>query len=397
MADRHVDHLLIGGGIASASAAAALRAAGASGSVAVIGRELDAPYHRPPATKGYLTGVQDKASAQIHPEGWWAEHDVELLVRTGVLSLDPAAKEVKLATKEVVSYSTALVATGAMVRRLMVDGSDLDGLHYIRALGNADAIRKDLEEAAAKEVVLVGGSYIGCEVAASLAQLGYRCTILMQEDEPMQRGVGPIAGAWVRGQLEANGITVRGGVDVEGFAGSGERIEEVLLAGGDRVRADVVVAGVGVTPDVMLAKKAGLPIGPLGGVQCDAGLRVDGHDGLWAAGDMCEFASVLHGTAKRIEHEEVARTHGEHVGRAMAGADEPYREVPYFWSDLGDWGGLEHIGAASEWATEDVTGDAGGHAFGITYKDAEGRTVAALSVNGGMELDAARAEIASRG
>lgn len=393
MPDRHVDHLLIGGGIASATAAATLRAEGATGSILLVGRELDAPYHRPPATKGYLQGAEGKADALVHPAEWWAENDVELATRTSVLSLDPVAKTAKLSTKEEVGYGTALIATGAMVRRLPLDGASLDGLHYVRALMNADQIRKDLEAAGAKAVVLVGGSYIGCEVAASLTLLGYECTVLMQEEEPMERGFGPQVGRWVRSVLEDHGITVRGGADVEAFTGSGERIEEVLLAGGERVKADAVIVGAGALPDVMLAKKSGLEIGPLGGVVCDHGLKVT--DGLWAAGDMAEYHSVLHGTAKRIEHEQLAADHGAHVAKAMLGSEEPFAEVPYFWTDLADWGSIEHVGAAKDWASEEVEGDIASGTFGVTYRDAEGNLVAALSANGGGDLDAARAALSA--
>jgi 3-phenylpropionate/trans-cinnamate dioxygenase ferredoxin reductase subunit len=394
MADRHVAYLLIGGGIASATAAATLRAEGATGSVLVVGRELDAPYHRPPATKDYLRGSVTKADVLVHSEGWWAEHDVELLTRTSVTALDPTARTATLSTKETVSFDAALIATGAMVRRLSLPGTELDGLHYVRALMNADLVKRDLEAAETGHVVLVGGSYLGCEIAASLTVLGLRCTVLMMEEEPMERGFGPAVGRHVRSVLEAHGVTVRGGVDVEGFAG-GERIERVLLAGGEQLAADAVVAGVGAVPDVMIARKAGLTIGDLGGVACDAGLRSSA-EGVWTAGDMCEYHSVLHGRAVRIEHEDVAATQGAHVARAMLGADAPYTEVPYFWTDLADWARLEHVGAARDWAREELGGDPAAGPFGVRYYDTEDRLVAALAVDGGGDLEAARATLAAQ-
>jgi 3-phenylpropionate/trans-cinnamate dioxygenase ferredoxin reductase subunit len=194
--------------------------------------------------------------------------------------------------------------------------------------------------------------------------------------------------------LEAHGVTVRGGVDVEGFAG-GERIERVLLAGGEELAADAIVAGVGAIPDVMVARKAGLALGALGGVACDAGLRTSA-EAVWAAGDICEYDSVLHGRAVRIEHEDVAARQGAHVARAMLGADAPYAEVPYFWTDLADWASLEHVGAAHDWAREDFDGDPAEGRFSVRYLDADGRLVAALSVGGGGDLEAARAELAAR-
>src|ERR687886_1194884 len=155
-ADRETDILLIGGGIASATAAATLRAEGFDGSIVVAGRELDPPYHRPPASKGYLQGREAKADALIHPDGWWDEHGVELKTRTSVMALDPAERTATLQSKETVRFGQALLATGAMVRRLQVDGVQLDGIHYLRALGNADALRRDVEDS--QRVVCVGGS-----------------------------------------------------------------------------------------------------------------------------------------------------------------------------------------------------------------------------------------------
>ena len=394
MADRHVAHLLIGGGIASARAAATLREEGAEGAALLVGRELDPPYHRPPATKEYLRGEQQKSETLVHPEGWWEEQGVELLTRTSVTLLDPEANEATLSTKETVGYDSALIATGAMVRRLSLPGTELDGLHYVRALMNADLVKRDLEAASAEHVVLVGGSYIGCELAASLTALGHRCTVLMMEEEPMERGFGPAVGRHVRSLLEEHGVTVRGGVDVEGFAGT-ERIERVLLAGGEELACEAVVAGVGATPDVMTARKAGLTIGDLGGVACDAQLRTSAA-GLWAAGDMCEYHSLLHGRSVRIEHEELAAAQGAHAARAMLGADAPFTEVPYFWTDLADWGTLEHVGGPVDWASEELDGEPGSGPFGVRYLDADGRLVAAVSADGGGDLDAAKAELAKR-
>jgi 3-phenylpropionate/trans-cinnamate dioxygenase ferredoxin reductase subunit len=388
MPDQTVDVLLIGGGIAAATAAATLREEGFTGSVLLVGRELDAPYHRPPITKAYLQGDQTKEDMTIVlPE------DVQLLTRTSVMSLDPVAKTAKLSTKDTVTFSHALVATGAMVRRLPLDGADKDGIHFLRAPGNADALRKDVEGAG--KVVLVGGSYIGCETAASLTTLGKDCTIVMLEEEPLERHFGTTAGRYFRSVLEAHGVTVRGGVDVEAFAGDGERVEGVRLVGGEVVAGDAVVCGVGAIPDVMLARKSGLPIGALGGVSCDAGLRVQGFDGIYAAGDMCEYFSQVHQRELRVEHEEHAAAQGATAARAIMGSDEPHLEVPYFFSDLADWCSLEYVGPAADWAREELEGSVEDGAFAVTYLDGSDRVVAYLSVNGAGDLDAARGRIKS--
>ncbi|MDX6688101.1 MAG: 3-phenylpropionate/trans-cinnamate dioxygenase ferredoxin reductase component [Baekduia sp.] len=389
MADRRVDHLLIGGGIASATCAQALRAEGATGSILLVGRELDPPYHRPPITKGYLGGAEAKADTLIDVPG-----DVEVLTRTSVMALDPAARTVTLSTKEAIEYDTALLATGAMVRRLAVDGAQLEGIHYLRALGNADALRRDAE--GAEDVVCVGGSYIGCEVAATLAAQGRRVTVVLQEEEPLERGFGLQVGAWVRGRLEAHGVTVLAGVEVERFEGEGEdaeRVARIVLAGGRALPADLVVCGVGALPDVMLARKSGLELGPLGGVRTDARLAVAGVEGLYAAGDMCEYDSPVHGRVVRIEHEEVAAAHGRTVARNMLGAGVEHTEVPYFWSDLADWATLEYVGPAEGWDEEVVDGDPESGAFAVWYLR-DGRVAAMLRAGGHGDLERAKALIA---
>jgi len=390
MADRRVDHLLIGGGIAAASCAQALRDERATGSILLVGRELDPPYHRPPITKGYLAGAESREDGRIA-----LPDDVEVLTRTSVLSLDTGAKVATLSTKETVAYGTALLATGAMVRRLQVDGSGLEGVHYLRALGNADALRRDLE--GVQHVVCVGGSYIGCEVAATLTALGKTCTVVLLEEEPLERGFGLQVGAWARGVLEARGVTVLGAAEVERLEGEGpegaERVARVVLAGGRTLDAEVVVAGVGALPDVMLARRSGLEIGEHGGVRADAQLRAHGADGLYVAGDIAEHESPVHGRVVRIEHEEVAAAHGRTVARNMLGAGAEHTEVPYFWSDLADWASVEYVGPAPVWDDEVVEGDVASGAFTVFYLR-DGIVVAMLSANGHGDVERGKALVA---
>jgi 3-phenylpropionate/trans-cinnamate dioxygenase ferredoxin reductase component len=385
MADRAVDILLVGGGIASAMAAATLREEGFDGSILLVGREPHPPYHRPPASKEYLRAEHGVDDALIHAGDWWEQHGVELLTRTSVLELDTEGRTAKLSTKEELGFDRALVATGAMVRRLQVDGAQLEGIHYLRALGNADAIRSDAEGAG--RVVCVGGSYIASEVAASLTSIGRRVTMVMQEGDPLERTFGPEAGAFFRRVLEEHGVEVIGGDEVARFEGS-ERVEAVLTQGGRELEAQAVVCGVGAIPDVMLARKSGLSLGKLGGVLCDSRLRTSA-GGVFAAGDMCEYESVVHGRFVRIEHEEVAAAQGRTVARNMLGADVPHDEVPYFFSDLSDWTSLEYVGPAFEWNAEEIEGSIDDGAFSVLYR--EGDAVRAmLSVGGFGDLDRAR-------
>jgi 3-phenylpropionate/trans-cinnamate dioxygenase ferredoxin reductase subunit len=385
MADRTVDILLVGGGIASATAAHALREDGFEGSILVVGREPHAPYHRPPASKEYLRGEHGADGALVHPAGWWDSAGVELLTRTSVLELDPEARTAKLSSKESVGFDRALLATGAMVRRLPVDGAQLEGIHYLRALGNADGIRADTE--GAERVVCVGGSYIASEVAASLTELGRKVTMVMLEDDPLERSFGSTAGRFFRRVLEEHGVEVIGGDEVARFEGV-ERVERVVTQGGRELEAQAVICGVGAMPDVMLARKSGLALGELGGVLCDSRLRTSA-EGIFAAGDMCEYDSVVHGRVVRIEHEEVAAAQGRTAARNMVGADVPHDEVPYFFSDLSDWASLEYVGPAFGWDAEDVEGSVDDRAFAVWYREG-GAVRAMLSVGGAGDLDRAR-------
>ncbi|MEA2299404.1 MAG: 3-phenylpropionate/trans-cinnamate dioxygenase ferredoxin reductase component [Solirubrobacteraceae bacterium] len=386
MADRRVEHLIIGGGIAGATAAATLRQAGADGSILLVGRELDPPYHRPPVSKGYLRGVESREQTLVHPADWWTAHDVELLTRTSVTEIDQDARTAKLSTKETIEFATGLIATGAMVRRLTVDGTELDGIHYLRALANADAVRRDVADA--EHVVLIGGSYIGCEVAASLTELGKRCTIVMQESLTLERHFGARAGGFFQGVLEGHGIEVVGPDEVERFEGDG-RVQRVITKGGRTLPADAVICGVGAMPDVMLARKSGLEIGSLGGVLATAELETT-MPGLYAAGDMCEYRSTIHGRVMRVEHEDVAAAQARTAAANMLGPDRrAHDEVPYFFSDLSDWASLEYVGPAPTWEKEIVRGSLEDGSFTVFYL-ADRHLLAALSVNRPGDLDQAR-------
>jgi 3-phenylpropionate/trans-cinnamate dioxygenase ferredoxin reductase subunit len=393
VADRHVDFLLIGGGVAAASCAQALRSSGASGSVLMVGREQDPPYERPPLSKGYLAGRSKRDDALIVPASWWEENDVELLTRVSAMKLDTGERVVKLSSKEEVSFGSALIATGANVRRLKVEGAaDLDGIHYLRAFGNADALREDALSAGG--VVLVGGSYIGCELAATLAGLGVPCSILMQEDVVLERVLGRAVGEWVQRRLEDRGVEVHGGDSLERFEGSDGRVQRVVSANGLTLEGGCVAIGAGVVPDVMLARAAGLELGPGGGVACSAGLETSVL-GIYAAGDVAEWESDLHGGPARVEHFEVAAGHGRVAARNMLGGDERFDDVPYFWSDLGDWATLEYVGVGIGSGDPVVRGSLEEESFTAFYLDG-GCVVGAVTAGRSEDLVHARELIATR-
>ncbi len=387
MADREVDFLLIGGGMASAHCAAELRKRGAEGSILLAGREPEPPYERPPLSKEYMRGEASREDAYVNPSGWYEENGVELLTGTNVMSLDPAARTAKLQGGEEVAFDKALLATGAMVNILRVEGAENEGIHYLRAFGNSDAIRADAE--AAEHVVLIGGSYIGTEVAASLTAKGVRCTIVMMEDVALSRVFGEDAGRWFQEKIEDHGVTVHAGEELEAFEGDG-RVKAVLTKSGRAIECDAVVVGAGVRPDAMLAQRAGLEVDD--GIVCDSKLMTSA-EGIYAAGDCCSYDSVVHGRRIRVEHWDVAMQQGMHAARNMLGEDRAYDVVPYFFSDLADWASLEYVGPARDWDEEIWRGDRDGGEFSVWYlKDA--KVAGALSVGRSEDLAEARRMLA---
>ncbi|HET8564864.1 MAG TPA: FAD-dependent oxidoreductase [Solirubrobacterales bacterium] len=388
MADREVDFLLIGGGMASANCAAELRRRGGDGSILLVGREPEPPYERPPVTKEYLRGEAGREDAYVNPPSWYEENGVELMTGRNVLALDVEARTAKVQGGEEVAFGKALLGTGAMVNILRVDGAENEGIHYVRAFGNADAIRSDVADA--ERVVLIGGSYIGCEAAASLTAQGKKCTIIAIEDVALSRTFGVEAGRWFQRQLEEHGVEFHGGETLSAFEGDG-RVRAVVTESGLTVECDTVVVGAGVRPDAMLAERAGIEVGE-GGIVCDSKLQTS-VEGIYAAGDCCSYESVVHGRRIHVEHWDVAMQQGQHAAANMLGADEDYEVVPYFFSDLADWAGLEYVGPAYEWEREVWRGDREQGEFSVWYLQG-GKVAGCLSVDRSEDLAEARRMLA---
>jgi 3-phenylpropionate/trans-cinnamate dioxygenase ferredoxin reductase subunit len=387
-APRAVDFLLIGGGVAAAHCAAELRRRGADGSIVICGRQTEPPYDRPPLSKEYMRGETGRDDALVHPRDWYADAGVELRTGSSVVALDPGERTAKLQGGDEVGFDQALIATGAMVNILRVDGAQLEGIHYLRAFGNADSIRDDLD--GREHVVCVGGGYIGTEVAASLTAIGKRCTIVEIEPVILGRTFGPEAGRWFGDLLAANGVTVITGETVAAFEGD-ERVEGVLTESGRVIGCDAVVVGAGVRPDTMLAGRAGLEVGD--GVLCDRRLETS-VSGIFAAGDCCNYESRPHGHRVRIEHWDVALQQGRYAAGAMLGDGDPYRVVPYFFSDISDWASLQYVGGGSPWDETIWRGDRSAGEFSVWYLQG-GRLVATLAVGRPTDLVPARALIDS--
>jgi 3-phenylpropionate/trans-cinnamate dioxygenase ferredoxin reductase subunit len=361
--------------------------------VLVVAREPEPPYNRPPLSKEYLTGELPREEAFELPADWYGENDVELLTRTSVMKLDAGERVAKLSTREEVSFGRALIATGANVRRLRVDGGDLEGIHYLRSFGNSDAIRAEAEEA--ERVVLVGGSYIGCEVAATLTAMGRRCSIVMQEGVTLERQFGAAVGGFFHGLLEEHGIEVHGADELERYEGSDGRVERVVTKGGLSLDCGLVVVGAGVAPDAMLARGAGLELGESGGVRCSERLETSA-SGVYAAGDVAEYESVLHGGPVRIEHWDVAKEHGRTAGLNLAGREVAHDTVPYFWSDLSDWASLSYVGAGTAAGDPVIRGSLDDGEFSAWGLAEDGRVVTCVAVGRDDDVDEAKRLIQER-
>jgi 3-phenylpropionate/trans-cinnamate dioxygenase ferredoxin reductase component len=378
-----VDFLLVGGGMASAHCAAQLRKGGADGDILLVGREPEIPYERPPLTKEYLRGEAERADAYVHDPSWYEENVVELRNGTNVMSLDADGRTAKLQGGEEVSFDKALIATGANCNILRPEGAELDGIHYLRTFGNSDSIREDAERS--EHVVLIGGSYIGSEVAASLTAKGKRCTMVMMEEVALSRAFGDEPGRWFHELLESKGIEILGGESLAAFEGD-ERVGAVVTESGRTIEGDMVVVGAGVRPDTMLAQRAGLDVD--NGIVCDRRLE-SSVEGIYAAGDVCSYDSVVHGRRLRIEHWDVAFNQGQCAGRAMLGHSEPYDVVPYFFSDLADWASLEYVGPHQSYDQLVWRGDRDAGEWSVFYIEG-GKVAGALSVGRSEDIAQAR-------
>jgi 3-phenylpropionate/trans-cinnamate dioxygenase ferredoxin reductase component len=385
LAARSVDYLLVGGGLASGNCARWLREEGGDGSILLVGREPDPPYNRPDLSKKYLRAEESREDVLFRPDEWWGEQNIELMTRTSVTGFDANERVAKLQSGDEVRFGQALLATGANVRRVRVDGCQLEGIHYLRTFGNSDAIRADAEQA--ENVVLIGGSFIGTEVAASLTAMGKKCAILMQEEITLELPFGKEVGGFFHRVLSDNGVDIHGGDELERFEGDGEHVRKVVTKAGLELDADMVVVGIGVTPDVTLAKAAGLDLGERGGVKVSSRLEASCPD-VYAAGDIAEYDSVVHGATLRIEHWDVAFNQGKTAALNMLGRNINHEEIPYFFSDLADWSSMEYVGPGKGRPVFRGSMDDG--EFTAFYLGDDGVVTAALTVGRSDDLEAAR-------
>ena len=330
--------VIVGASLAGARAAEALRTEGFEGRIIVIGHESHYPYERPPLSKGYLLGTEDRDSFVVHEQSWYADHGVDLLLGTGVTAIDRDLRQLTLSTGETLGYDKLLLTTGATPRLLPVPGATANGVMYLRSVDDSDRLRQTLSSASS--VVVVGAGWIGLEVAAAARTAGVATTVVSLDEQPLLPVLGPEVAPVFADLHREHGVDLRLGVEVERITVSADAVTGVRLADGTELAADAVIVGVGVNPAAELAENAGLDVDE--GVLTDAALRTSDPD-IYAAGDVARAYHPLVGHRIRVEHWANARHQPVAAARAMLGQDVAYDRLPYFFSDQYDLG-MEYTG-----------------------------------------------------
>lgn len=369
--------IIVGAGLAGARAAQALRAGGHDGPVTLIGAEEELPYERPPLSKGYLTGKTPRAEIYVHPAQWYADQRIDLRLGTRVTGIDRAARRAILADGSQLPYSRLLLATGASPRPLPVPGADLDGVLYLRTAADSDALKAALAPAPA--VVVLGGGWIGLEVAAAARAAGAQVSVVETAELPLAGVLGPQMARVFAGLHRDHGVALHTGIGASKITGTGSHADGVRLTDGTHLEAGVIIAGVGARPGTRLAEGAGLETD--NGVVTGPGLRTSDPD-IYAAGDVARAFHPLAGRPVRVEHWANAEHQGEAAGAAMAGQQVSYDRVPYFYSDQFDLG-MEYTGYAEPGSCEQVVvrGDLAGREFIAFWLDRDDRVLAGMNVN----------------
>jgi 3-phenylpropionate/trans-cinnamate dioxygenase ferredoxin reductase subunit len=372
--------VIIGGALAGGNAAVTLREEGFRDRITLIGQEPGVPFGRPPLSKTYLRSEEDLADWYVRPAGWYTEHDVDRLAGETVAVIDTAQHAVLLASGQELPYQQVLIATGGRNRRLGLPGAELPGLHYLRTVADCEAIKA--EAAAGRRAVIVGMSFIGSEVAASLVQLGVHVTAIFPGRFPLQRALGGEIGAIFSAIHRTNGVELLAGEQVAGFEGT-ERLEAVTTARGVRVACDFAVAGVGIEPVVPAV--TGQPVAQDNGVLVDELCRASAA-GVYAAGDVANHLHPLFGRV-RVEHYNNAEKQGAAAARSMLGSAAPYDYIHSFWSD--QYGHkLEYVGHAAKWDELVVRGSLpDGRLVGFYLVSGVVRAAVGLDRGGDPELD----------
>ncbi|HEY2696488.1 MAG TPA: FAD-dependent oxidoreductase [Pseudonocardiaceae bacterium] len=374
--------VLLGGGLASATAASTLRMAGFDGRVIIVGDEAHIPYSRPPLSKEVLRGEKSPEQTWLRPPTWYTSKDVELRLGIRATAVDPGAHLVELADGTRLAYDKLLVATGGVPRTLDIPGVDLPGVLFLRRLDDALALRGQLIPGA--PVVVIGAGFIGAEVAASARTLGCEVTMFEIAEIPLGRALGPEIGQIYADVHREHGVELRTRVGVDRIEGHGH-VQRVVATDGRVHDASVVVIGVGLVPELDLAGSSGLAIG--NGVIVDEYCRTSADD-VFAAGDIANHPNLFLGRRIRIEHWQNAQHQGAAAARNMLGQQQPFREVPWVWSDQYEHN-LQVVGLPDPTQRMVLRGDTETRNFSAFFIR-DGRVTAALAINRPEDIRVAR-------
>ena len=374
--------VIIGAGQAAGRAAEAMRGQGFDGGVVIIGDEAYPPYERPPLSKQVLIGDDEPPSTYVHDPSYYEENNIELRLGVRAEAIDRSAKSISLSDGSALPYSKLLLATGSQLRRLSLPGSDLAEIRYLRGIDDSLAIRERMAPGA--KVAVVGGGYIGLEVAAAARKRDCQVTVIEMLDQVLSRAVAPEVGAIFEAMHRDHGVDIRTSTPVTGFEGDSQ-VRRVLCGDAEAVDADVVVVGIGILPNDELASAAGLAT--------DNGIIVDEHGqtddkDIYAAGDVTNHPNAILGRRVRLESWQNAQNQAITAAKAMCGLEEPYAQVPWFWSDQYDVN-LQMVGLPEQWSDLVIRGDTGARTFSAFYLD-DGRVVGANAVNSARDIPIAR-------
>ena len=386
----HTSYVIIGGGLAAVAAADALRRRDKTGRLMLIAAEPHPPYDRVPLSKEYLLGEMERDQVFLRRPRFYERNKVELILNQAATALDLNTRQVTLANGTQIAFDKLLLATGGRPRRLPIPGDDLDGIYYLRNLEDTEAIQQAVQ--GARRAVVVGGGFIGCELATAFAKLGLTTTVVELTPAVLSLVIDPETSEFVQSYLRQQGVTVLTNTGAARFIGEQGRVKAVATNTGEELAADFVAVGVGIAPNTELAAAAGLSV--------DNGVVVNEYleaaDGVFAAGDMANYYSPILGHRLRVEHYDVALQHGRVAGANMTGERQAYTELPYFFSFMGEVQ-LNVIGDMSRRERWVRRGDLCLDPGFVQFYFADGLLQAMLSVNrNGTLLQAARERIAQR-
>jgi len=371
-----IRYVIVGGGLAGASAVEGIRELDKAGTITMLAAERELPYHRPPLSKGYLAGREGMDVVRVHDAAWYRDQKVRLRLGVMAKSVHIGRQSVALENGERVEYDRLLIATGATPRRLSVPGADLGGIMYLRTLHDSNELKRALKPGT--RVVMVGGGFIGMEVAATARQLGAEVTVLEMAPAVYRAFANDELSAFFQRVLESHGVGVRTRTRVERFLGAGGRLTAVQTEDGAQLPADIAVVGVGAEPATGWLATSGFSI-ERGAIIVNVRLETPGKN-VWAAGDVTRFMDPLTKQPRRLEHWDNAQAQGKHAGRNMAGAAEPYTHQSAFFSDLFDLA-INVLGETDQ-AAATIEGDTNPASANFTARYRRGeKLVGAVTVN----------------